>query len=727
MIFPPIEIHSYHHRLKKNTKGAPFFMEPGRSTEAAGAPARSMWRWRRRKQCDGIKSDEEKAAIEQLASIDRRRKQRRQHRRRRQQNSFTSTATLASALRAGLGVFLFAAVGLWSWDPLKVLLLERELRKEGGNDKVIEGELWARERVALAAKANLNAAVTVALLSAPASLGNTVGIAAQRTVGAALGCLAAVGASALGHAAAVAVVAGSGSKVNNSDSSSKNSSISNVVAASVEALAAVALGTLAVYLGQRARIQYGAQLFGVSLIFVIVQSSGSAAAPKGALELALSRGGGVVAGAALAAALAVAVLPQSAARGAGEAAEGSLFAVADLAEAALCGCGKEEEEEEEEEEKNDGDDCGAGEKGKNAASVSVPPPSPSSPSSPPLASRTAAAAKRVLSSLSELDDCLAWAPAETAVRAPEFLCGAGGRGEAIGEGGRRSGGAGGRLLFYLPSPRAALGLSTAPANSRRLPVPIHEITALSLSLRAATTTLTTIGAVRARRLPRSVREALRPAAASSPPPSSSEEAAAAVAGGGGVTSSSSASASVPSDTAAAAADAFELISPAAVAAWEALGDAWRDRERLRRRGRGAKGGGDLLSSSPSPPSFSGESADDAVAALSAAAASVGERARARAAAARAVALRETEEAARKSSTSETTTAPPTTTYRGMFDRVLMPKGGGPSSSSSTSAPPPSGLAAQARSRFLAEVALVSKVARDAERALECLRAAVEAL
>ena len=104
-----------------------------------------------------------------------------------------------------------------------------------------------------------------------------------------------------------------------------------------------------------------------------------------------------------------------------------------------------------------------------------------------------------------------------------------------------------------------------------------------------------------------------------------------------------------------------------------------------------------------------------MAALSAAAASMGERARARAAAARALALRETE----REGGGGKKPAP----YRGMFERVLTPSSSSQSSPSLSS----SRLALQARARFLAEVALVSRVARDAERALECLRAAVEAL
>ena len=61
----------------------------------------------------------------------------------------------------------------------------------------------------------------------------------------------------------------------------------------------------------------------------------------------------------------------------------------------------------------------------------------------------------------------------------------------------------------------------------------------------------------------------------------------------------------------------------------------------------------------------------------------------------------------------------------MFERILS-KSSSPSSSS-TSSSSSWNLAAQARARFLAEVALAAKVARDAERALGCLRAAVEAL
>ena len=702
---------------KKTQKGAARCHGGGRSTEAAGAPARTMWppwRWRREQGDNFLKTDEEKAATaEHLASsID----SRRSRRRRKTSSSSTAAAALASALRAGLGVFLFAAVGLWSWDPLKVLILERELRKttggtRGGDSSASEEELRAQARVALAAKANLNAAVTVALLSAPASLGNTVGIAVQRMAGAALGCLAAAGVAALGHGAAAAVLlrgAGGGAQ-GGTGGGAVSSRASNAASALVQATLAVALGTLAVYLGQRARIQYGAQLFGVSLLFVLAQAGSD---PGAALLLALSRGGGVVAGAALAAVLAVAVMPQSAARGAGRAAEGSLFAVADLAGAALGGRGGGGGEDGEEDE-NDGD-------GSDAA---APPP-------PPFSTATAAAAKRVLSFLSELDDCLAWAPAEVAVRFPAVRCFGGG------SGGRGGGGGGtGRLLFFLPSPRAALCLppsgpsccsaaassspSSSCSSSPRPPVPVEEITALSLSLRAASSTLTTVGAVRARRLPRSVREALRP-----PPTAaaSSSDVAGDKLTSSPVPSPSSGSSSPP--------DAFELISPVAVAAWEALGDAWRDRERLRqRRGRrgASAGGGREDDDCSSSVSFSGERADAAVAALSASAASAGERARARAAAARALALRETEEAL-SASTTATTASTATTTYRGMFERVLLA-----SSSPSSSAPSPSlsqspsRLAARARARFLAEVALVSKVARDAERALECLRAAVEAL
>lgn len=550
------------------------------------------------------------------------------------------------------------------------------MQKAGRNFSV--EEMKARARVALAAKANLNAAVTVALLSAPASLGNTVGIAVQRMIGAAFGCLAAAGIAALGHGV-TALVRGGGRSVSAvATTFSSLSSPSSVVSALVQATAAVILGTLAVYIGQRARIQYGAQLFGVSMLFVLAQSGAS---PGEAWELALSRGGGVVAGAALAAALAVAVLPQSAARGSAGGVKGALFGVADLAEAALGGGGggggsggggeKEEGNEEGEDKKGD---------------VASPPPSTSS--------STTAAARRVLSSLSELDECLAWAPAETAVRAPRCLGGEGG--------GESRGGGGGRLLFYLHSLRASLGL----AKAARPPVPIDEIAALSLSLRAATSTLTTIGAVRALRLPRSVREAVSSAVAVVVDPV--PEGGSGVGDGVGdkITSSPSSASGYRGDT-------FELIAPAAVAAWEALGEAWRARERLRRlrRGGGGEGGrGDDLSSSFS---FSGAEADAAVAALSAAVASANERARSRAAASRALALKETiEEASTRR------------TYRGMFERALPTALSSASASASASSP---SLAARARSRFLAEIALSSKVARDAERALECLRAAVEAL
>ena len=257
--------------------------------EPAGAPAdRSMWPpWRRRRD-DPLKADEERqAATAELSSSSIIDSRRRTSKRRRRKTSSRSSAALASALRAGLGVFLFAAVGLWSWDPLKALLLERELRKtgkSGGDDIISDEELRARERVALAAKANLNAAVTLALLSAPASLGNTVGIAAQRMAGAALGCLAAAGVAALGHGAAAAVLllrrggaggaAGAGAAAS-SPSPSLATPASSFASAIVQATCAVVLGTLAVYLGQRARIQYGAQLFGVSLLFVLAQSGGA--------------------------------------------------------------------------------------------------------------------------------------------------------------------------------------------------------------------------------------------------------------------------------------------------------------------------------------------------------------------------------------------------------------------------------------------------------------------
>ena len=622
--------------------------------------------------------------------------------------SSSTTTAVASALRAGLGVFLFAAVGLWSWDPLKALLLERELLQKkrelfggelstnfsGGGDGGGE-ELRARARVALAAKANLNAAVTVALLSAPASLGNTVGIAVQRMLGAALGCLAAAGVSALGHGAAAAAAALRGGTTTATTPPPTPSSSPPVPATPAPSpppsrLSAVVLGTLAVYLGQRARVQYGAQLFGVSLFFVLAQSGAS---PREASELALSRGAGVVAGAALAAVLAVAVLPQSAARGVGVKVEGALLGVADLAEAAMSGGsgggsggGDEKGDDERENEKDD-----------EKLPPSLPLPSTSSPST---ATAAAAAAKRVLSTISELDDCLAWAPAETAVRAPT----------------REPR----RLLFYLPSLRAALGLSVSETS--KPPVPVEEVTSLSLALRAATSTLTTVGAVRAQRLPRSVREAV-----------SSVAGRGGGGGGGGgkgnkggdngggdekqnaFSASDPASASHSNE----APDTFELISPIAIAAWEALADAWRDREKLRRRRKRAGEEEDV----PSSPSFSGAEADAAVAALTAAAASAAERARARAAAARSLALKET-------------AAGPGGSYRGMFERILP----APSTSStlgstststtltpSTSASSTFRLAARARARFLAEVALVSKMARDAERALGCLRAAVEAL
>jgi len=696
---------------KKSGKKALASMEPGRSAEPFGAPGRSRWPWRRLEKCENTRTDEEKAGVEQLASIDSR------HRRRRRRKTSTSSSTttaLASALRAGLGVFLFAAVGLWSWDPLKALLLERDLQQKRrefggeissnfsvGGDGDGEKELRASASVALAAKANLNAAVTVALLSAPASLGNTVGIAVQRMLGAALGCLAAAGIAALGHGAAAAAAAAAVSLRGGGGGTppppppppptpapSLSSNYSSSVSAPVQALSAVVLGTLAVYLGQRARVQYGAQLFGVSLFFVLAQSGAS---PREASELALSRGGGVMAGAALAAALAVAVLPQSAAKGVGTRVEGALLGVADLSEAALSGGGGSGSGsgggEGGEKEKGNDDGQQENEKDEKLSSPSL---------SSTLFTATTAAAKRVLSTISELDDCLAWAPAETAVRAPT-------RDRP--------------LLFYLPSLRAALGLNVSEKTSKRPPVPIEEVTSLSLALRAATSTLTTVGAVRAQRLPRSVREAVS-----------------SVAGGGGgkgnegdkgdeLQKASSTSASL-SSTSSNSRDTFELISPTAIAAWEALADAWKDREKLRRRRKRAEGegGGEGNVSSTS---FSGAEADAAVAALTAAAASAGERARARAAALRSLALKET-------------AAGPAGSYRGMFERILPVSISSTLASTSTStsstwtstsstSTSSFRLAARARARFLAEVALVSKVARDAERALACLRAAVEAL
>ena len=116
--------------------------------------------------------------------------------------------------------------------------------------------------------------------------------------------------------------------------------------------------------------------------------------------------------------------------------EGALFAVADLAEAALGGSGGGS---------GLGDDAADNGDEKIAAAAAC---SPSTKTT-----TTAAAARRVLSFLSSLDECLAWAPAETAVRVPR--CCSGGKGNR-----KENTGGGGRLLFFLPSLWAALGLSS---------------------------------------------------------------------------------------------------------------------------------------------------------------------------------------------------------------------------------------------------------------------------
>jgi len=171
---------------------------------------------------------------------------------------------LASAIRTLLGVFLFAAVGLWSWDPLKALLIEKEIRKavdsgEVKNATAAPGTLRAREKVALAGKANLNAAVAVALLAAPASMGNTTAVAIQRIIGAALGGLAAAAVAILGHGAGRLLfpkTAASVTTTATTNGSSRTLALSSpfspavITSAVVQALCAVALGTLAVYLGQ---------------------------------------------------------------------------------------------------------------------------------------------------------------------------------------------------------------------------------------------------------------------------------------------------------------------------------------------------------------------------------------------------------------------------------------------------------------------------------------------
>jgi hypothetical protein len=208
---------------------------------------------------------------------------------------------LKPALRTFVGVAVFAGVGLWALEPLRTVG-GPPLRDYGG-------------------RATLVAALTVAF-AAPAPLGNAVVVCAQRLVGGLLGCAAAAGVLAVPPPPTGARLA---------------------------AGATLPLAAAAVFVGQDAGVQYGAQFFVLTYILITVEGSAAAVAVgsgsgsgngsgAGLREigfLAAARGVGVLAGALAAAVLGVAVAPQAASNAASRRLGDALAQAGGLARSAL--------------------------------------------------------------------------------------------------------------------------------------------------------------------------------------------------------------------------------------------------------------------------------------------------------------------------------------------------------------------------------------------------------
>ena len=206
------------------------------------------------------------------------------------------------------------------------------------------------ELAAALEKAALVAASTFCT-AAPAPVGGTLMMSAQRVIGGAVG----------GSLAAALSLLGAGGWQ-----------------AAAQAGVGAVFAAAAAYVGQDSAVQYGAN-FAVVCYIVVVASAGSRRGV--AATLAVARGVGALAGAVAASLLSILVLPQPATRAAYNALQDALDGVAGLVGECL------------------------GEREGAVVDARTQPPGPAAPAA-------AAAVGRIVASLNTLDTCLEWAPTE---------------------------------------------------------------------------------------------------------------------------------------------------------------------------------------------------------------------------------------------------------------------------------------------------------------------------